>query len=156
MRIVSGCFQHVDACIFSPFRFRQVWETLLSHSRNVISKQVHGKSLFCSKCKQTLSIFQSTRTGFRNRFVIDHACKHLEKDLFFCRYCEVPSTSRTTMNGHVRKVHGLSGDPKNYVNVCSDYKDDIMDMMSRCFDPREAKNIADADVKLESDPANKR
>lgn len=69
----------------------------------------------------------------QTKIALNHACLHLNKSLFTCRYCDFAASCKGTIRSHLRKIHGFSVGRENYNDLLPTAIDEVKAMMECCF-----------------------
>lgn len=85
----------------------------------------------CAECGVMVKIFQGKRRIFIRPY--NHVCTHLGKLMFECRYCDKKFKCLSTVRVHLWKFHKLPGVGNNFVDLSEHHRQDIMNMLGRCF-----------------------
>src|SRR5262249_5962999 len=99
--------------------------------RRFIFNADSDKPVKCAECSRHLKIFRKGMVHADT--AIDHACIHIGKVMFTCRYCDYGTASRSAVKHHIPRVHKLDGWKENYNDLSTNYHEDIKTMLIRCF-----------------------
>lgn len=115
------------------------------HYRNPISEHCHRSfqdcdptiPFVCSQCGKRLRIFYTTGRVINS--MISHASVHINKDAYSCRYCKFGARTEGAIQGHVIRCHKLTKSSAHYNDLKANFQDDVIAMISRCFDANKKK-----------------
>lgn len=88
----------------------------------------------CLKCGAIIKVF--SRLVLVTSTAINHASMHLAKQLFACRHCDYKFSTKNGIKQHLKAHHKESASAFNYIDSTGTYRNEICDMLKRCFEPR--------------------
>lgn len=127
--MVFTCFHE-----WQIFLFRMNYKLLQSTCLEIFGSYKGKTSIPCALCPQRIKRAENTRRRkCAIASIIDHACTHLEKPLYFCRHCNIQLVTKGSLGNHLRRLHGLNSSKNNYIDNSSIYYQQIADSIKRCF-----------------------
>lgn len=93
-----------------------------------------GKTaILCALCPTQLKRAVGKDNSQKKSTLIDHACIHLNKPLYFCRHCDFQFTAKRNMRTHLWASHSLNSTTANYSDNSAKYYSEIAETIKRCF-----------------------
>lgn len=91
----------------------------------------------CFECGISIKIF-SNRGFLSIDRAINHVFVHFGKKLFSCLHCDKQFALNSCIKKHLKCSHGLNGNPSNYADSTGKYRQEICDLLIRCFEQKQS------------------
>lgn len=87
----------------------------------------------CRRCSANIIVYRRCNGRVCGFAALSHVQSHLKVPIYTCRLCQVRLHSYLVLRVHLKQTHGLPV-TGNYDDRSSDFKAEILGMMTDCFD----------------------